>query len=236
MDFSLLGWGADGWGDQMLLGALVTLAVAVTAYALGIVIGAGLAAMRLSALAPLRWLAWAYATVVRGIPELLVIYLVFFGGGTALRAIASGMFGYEGYIDLPIFVTGMICLAVSAGAYSSEVIRGAVLVVPKGQIEAAIAIGMSRSQRFWRVLVPQVARYALPGLGNVWQFTLKDTSLISVIGLVEIMRQAAIAAGSTKEPLTFYVVAALPYLRLTSLSNRGFLRAESWANRGVRRA
>lgn len=220
----------------MARGAVITLLVAVAAYALGIVIGAGLAAMKLSGLAPLRWLAEAYTTVIRGIPELLVIYLVFFGGGTALRAIASGMFGYEGYIDLPIFATGVICLAVSAGAYSAEVIRGAVLVVPRGQIEAAIAIGMSKGQRFWRILVPQVARFALPGLGNVWQFTLKDTSLISVIGLVEIMRQAAIAAGSTKEPFTFYLVAALLYLGLTSLSNRGFDRAEAWANKGVRRA
>lgn len=236
MDLTLLAWGDAGWGDQMAMGAVITILVAIAAYGLGIVIGTGLAVMKLSAVAPLRWLAELYTTVIRGIPELLVIYLVFFGGGTALRAIASGMFGYEGYIDLPIFLTGTICLAVSAGAYSAEVIRGAVLVVPKGQIEAAIAVGMSRSQRFWRILVPQVARFALPGLGNVWQFTLKDTSLISVIGLVEIMRQAAIAAGSTKEPFTFYLVAAILYLGLTSLSNRGFNKAESWANKGVRRA
>jgi len=235
LDFTLLAWGDAGWGDQMARGAVVTLLVAVAAYALGIVIGTGLALMKLSGLPPLRWLAEGYTTVIRGIPELLVIYLVFFGGGTALRAIASGMFGYEGYIDLPIFLTGTICLAVSAGAYSAEVIRGAVLVVPRGQTEAAIAIGMSKGQRFWRILVPQVARHALPGLGNVWQFTLKDTSLISVIGLVEIMRQAAIAAGSTKQPFTFYLVAAVLYLGLTSLSNRGFDRAEAWANKGVRR-
>lgn len=236
MDLTLLAWGDAGWGDQMARGAVVTLAVAVAAYALGIVIGTGLAAMKLSAIPPLRWIANVYTTVIRGIPELLVIYLVFFGGGAALRAIASGMFGYEGYIDLPIFLTGTICIGASAGAYATEVIRGAVQSVPKGQIEAGIAIGMSKTQRFWRIMVPQVARFALPGLGNVWQFTLKDTSLISVIGLVEIMRQAAIAAGSTREPFTFYLVAAILYLGLTSLSNRGFNRAETWANRGVRRA
>lgn len=236
MDLSLLAWGDAGWGDQMAFGALVTLLVAVAAYALGIVLGSLLAAMKLSGVPPLRWLAAVYTTVVRGIPELLVIYLVFFGGGTALRAIASGMFGYEGYIELPIFATGTICLGVSAGAYAAEVIRGAVQVVPKGQLEAAVAIGMSRGQRFRRILVPQVARFALPGLGNVWQFTLKDTSLISVIGLVEIMRQAAVAAGSTKEPFTFYMVAAVLYLGLTSVSNRGFDAAERWANKGVRRA
>lgn len=236
MDLSLLAWGDAGWGDQMARGAAMTLLVAVAAYALGVLIGAGLAAMKLAPLAPLRWLAELYTTVIRGVPELLVIYLVFFGGGTALRAIASGMFGYDGYLELPIFVTGVVCLAVSAGAYSAEIIRGAVQVVPKGQLEAAVAVGMSRGQRLRRILVPQVARHALPGLGNVWQLTLKDTSLISVIGLVEIMRQAAVAAGSTKEPFTFYLVAAVLYLGLTSVSNRGFDAAERWANRGVRRA
>ena len=137
-----------------------------------------------------------------------------------------------GYISTS--VTGMVCIGFSAGAYNTEVIRGAVLAVPSGQIEAAKAIGMSTAQRFWRVLLPQVARYALPGLGNVWQLTLKETSLISVIGLVEIMRQAAVASGSTKEPFTFYLVAALLYLGLTSISNRGFNRAGAWASRGVR--
>ena len=236
MNFSLLTWGPDGWLDQMVMGAAMTIGVALAAYALGILIGSGLAAMKLSRSLVLKGIAEVYTTIIRGIPELLVIYLVFFGGGAALRTIASGMFGYEGYIDPPLFITGMVCIGVSAGAYSSEVIRGAVQAVPKGQIEAAIAIGMTKSQRFWRVLVPQVARFALPGLGNVWQFTLKDTSLISVIGLVEIMRQAAIAAGSTREPFTFYLVAALLYLGLTSFSNRGFDWAETWANKGVRRA
>ncbi len=236
MNVSLLTWGPDGWLDQMVMGAAMTIAVALAAYALGILIGSGLAAMKLSRSLILKGIAEIYTTVVRGIPELLVIYLVFFGGGVALRTIASGMFGYEGYVDPPLFVTGMVCIGVSAGAYSAEVIRGAVQAVPRGQLEAGVAIGMTGAQRFWRILVPQVARFALPGLGNVWQFTLKDTSLISVIGLVEIMRQAAIAAGSTREPFTFYLVAALLYLGLTSFSNRGFNWAETWANKGVRRA
>ncbi|MDP6344418.1 MAG: ABC transporter permease subunit, partial [Alphaproteobacteria bacterium] len=164
----------------------------------------------------------------------LVIYLVFFGGGALLRTIAKGVFGYGEFIDLPIFITGMICIGLSAGAYSTEVIRGAVLAVPRGQIEAARAVGMGKVLRFRRILVPQVARYALPGLGNVWQLTLKETSLISVIGLVEVMRQATVGAGSTKEPFTFYITAFVLYLGLASISNRGFLRAETWANRGVR--
>ena len=219
----------------MARGALMTMAVAVCSYLLGVLIGSFFAALKLSRFLVLRVIADAYTTIVRGVPELLIIYLVFFGGGTLLRTVASGIFGYEGYIDPPLFVTGMVCIGVSAGAYNTEVIRGAVLAVPVGQLEAAKAVGMSTMQRFWRVLFPQVARYALPGLGNVWQLTLKETSLISVIGLVEIMRQAAVASGSTKQPFTFYLVAAVLYLGLTSISNRGFNRAEIWAARGVRR-
>lgn len=234
MDFSLLVLGDDGWGDEMLRGALMTMAVATCSYLLGVVIGVFFASLKVSQYLVLRYAADIYTTVVRGIPELLVIYLVFFGGGRLLRSIASGVFGYDGYIDLPLFVTGVLCIGLSAGAYSTEVIRGAVLAVPVGQIEAAKAIGMSKAKRFWRILVPQVSRYALPGLGNVWQLTLKETSLISVIGLVEIMRYAGVASGSTKEPFTFYLVAGLLYLGLTSISNRGFLRAEVWASKGVR--
>jgi len=234
MDFSLLVFGDDGWGDEMLRGAVMTMAVAVCSYLLGVVIGILFASLKLSQFVVLRYIADFYTTVIRGIPELLVIYLVFFGGGGLLRSVASGLFGYDGYIDPPLFVTGMLCIGLSAGAYNTEVIRGAVLAVPAGQIEAAKAIGMSKAKRFWRILVPQVSRFALPGLGNVWQLTLKETSLISVIGLVEIMRSAAVASGSTKEPFTFYLVAALLYLGLTSISNRGFMRAELWANKGVR--
>jgi octopine/nopaline transport system permease protein len=234
MDFSLLTFGDGGWADEMLRGALMTMAVAVCSYLFGIIVGVLFASLKLSQFVVLRYVADVYTTVVRGIPELLVIYLVFFGGGALLRSIASGIFGYDGYIDPPLFVTGMVCIGLSAGAYITEVIRGAVLAVPKGQIEAAKAVGMSTGKRFWRILVPQVARYALPGLGNVWQLTLKETSLISVIGLVEIMRSAAVASGSTKEPFTFYLLAGILYLGLTSISNRGFLRAEAWASKGVR--
>jgi len=236
MDLSLLSYGDQGWGDEMIWGAVMTLVVAVSSFLVGIILAVGFAAMKLSNYKSLKLIADIYTTVLRGIPELLVIYLVFFGGGTLLRMVASGVFGYDGYVDLPIFVTGVICIGVSSGAYSTEVIRGAVLTVPKGQIEAARAIGMGKATRFWRILVPQVARFALPGLGNTWQLTLKDTSLISVIGLVEIMRQAAVGAGSTKEPFTFYITAFVLYLALTSITNRGFLRAEIWAARGVRKS
>jgi len=231
----LLSFGDAGWGDEMLRGALMTLAVSLASMALGLALGALGAAAKLSALAPARWAAEGYTTIVRGVPELLVIYLLFFGGNGAVMFIA-GIFGYGGYIELDAFTIGTFAVGVVSGAYSTEVIRGAVLAVPRGQIEAAQAIGMGRFLLFRRIMLPQVARFALPGLGNVWQLTLKDTSLISVTGLVEIMRQAHVAAGSTRQPFTFYLVAAGLYLLLTSFSNYGFQRAEGWASRGVRQA
>jgi len=219
----------------MARATLMTVAVSLSSMALGLLIGALGAAAKLSAVAPVRWLAEGYTTVARGVPELLVIYLLFFGGSQAAMFVAS-VFGYDGYIEINAFTIGTVAVGIISGAYSTEVIRGAVLAVPSGQIEAAKAIGMHRWLMFRRIMLPQVARFALPGLGNVWQLTLKDTALISVTGLVEIMRQAHVAAGSTREPFTFYVVAALLYLLLTTFSNYGFQRAESWAGRGVRRA
>jgi len=232
---SLLAWGDTGWGDEMVRGAGMTLLVAVISFALGIVLGAGGAAVKLSRVPLVPLLGDVYTTLVRGVPDLITIYIIFFGGGQAAMAVAR-LFGYTQYIEFNALTTGVLALGFISGAYSTEVIRGAVLAVPKGQIEAAKAAGMSRWTLFRRVLVPQVARYALPGLGNVWQLTLKDTSLISVVGLVEIMRQAFVASGSTKEPFTFFVTAALLYMVLTSLSNKVFDGAEVWANRGVRRA
>ena len=236
MELGYLGWGSAGWGDEFARGAAMTLAVAVCAFLLCLVFGSIFAAFKLSKHRALRLIGDVYTTVLRGIPELLVIYLVFFGGGQLMQTIAYGLFGYDGYVDLPVFVVGVFCIGLSAGAYSTEIIRGAVLAVPKGQLEAAEAVGMSPVMKFWRVLAPQTARYALPGLGNIWQYALKDTSLISVVALVEIMRTAALGSGSTREPFTFYITAFLIFLGLAILTQQAFVYAERWANRGVRRA
>ncbi len=234
MDLSLLAWGDAGWGDEFARGAVMTMIIATCAFSLGIIIGSCFAAAKLSQYRALRILGDVYTTVVRGIPELLIIYLVFFGGGAFLAFIANALFGYDGYIDLPILAVGIVCIAATAGAYSTEVIRGAILAIPKGEIEAATAIGMGRWSKLRRILIPQAARFALPGLANVWQTSIKETSLISVVGLVEIMRTAGLAAGSTKEPFTFYLMAFVTFLALASLSNRFFVEGEKWANRGVR--
>jgi octopine/nopaline transport system permease protein len=235
MDLSLLGWGDAGWGDEFLRGMGMTIAVAICAFLLSIVFGTLFAAAKLSRFRALKIVGDIYTTVLRGVPELLVIYLVFFGGGSLLRSIGKLLFGFEGYIDLPIFITGVFCIGVSAGAYATEVIRGAVLAIQKGDIDAAHAIGMTTVVRLRRILIPQAARFALPGLGNVWQFSLKETALISIVSLVEIMRTAALGTASTKEPFTFYITAFFLFLFLCSISSRGFHKAEIWAERGVRR-
>lgn len=231
----LLSFGPNGWGGQLLMGTAMTVAVAVSAFAFGIVVGSLGASAKLSHSLALNVLADVYTTIVRGIPELLVIYLLFFGGSGVATSIAAA-FGYDGRVDLNAFTIGVLAVGLISGAYSTEVIRGAVQSVPFGQIEAARACGMSRWLILRRVLVPQTLRFALPGLGNVWQLTLKDTALISVTALAEIMRVAHIAAGSTRQSFLFYSVAALLYLALTSVSTTAFQRAERYASRGARRA
>ncbi len=233
--FELLSFGPNGWGGQLLGGTAMTVAVSVSAFALGLVFGALGASAKLSRSLALTGIAEVYTTVVRGVPELLVIYLLFFGGSGMVMAVAR-VFGYDGYIELNSFSIGVLAVGLISGAYSTEVIRGAVQAVPHGQIEAARACGMSRWLILRRILVPQTLRYALPGLGNVWQLTLKDTALISVTALAEIMRVAHVAAGSTRQPFLFYTTAAVLYLLLTSVSTMVFERAERYANRGVRRA
>jgi len=235
VDLELLILGDKGWGDEMLRAASVTLLLSLTAMSIGLFISIFGTLSKLSDKFYVRVIADVYTTIVRGIPELLVIYLLFFGGSNAVMGMAK-LFGYHGYIELNAFIIGSVAVGAISGAYSTEVMRGAFLAVPRGQIDAAKSVGMSKLVLFRRVLIPQVLRYALPGLGNVWQLTLKDTSLVMVTGLVEIMRQAHVASGSTYSPFTFYVTAALLYLILTTASNRIFYSAENWANKGVRRA
>jgi octopine/nopaline transport system permease protein len=231
----LLSFGASGWGDEMAWATLMTLTVSLCAFSLALVIGTICAAGKLSRHKPLRILLDIYTTLGRGIPELLIIYLLFFGGSNAVMYL-SRLFGYHGYIEINAFTAGVIAIALINGAYQTEVFRGAVLAIPKGQIEAALSIGMSDWLLFRRVLVPQVLRLALPGLGNCWLSALKETALVSVTGLVEIMRQAYVASGSSQKPFIFYSLAACLFLLLTSVSGFGFRRAEQWAGRGVRSA
>ena len=159
------------------------------------------------------------------------MYLFFFGGTGAVMYVAS-IFGYNEYIEINAFITGAFAIGIISGAYSTEVFRGAIQSIDKGQIEAANVLGLNKFGKFFKIILPQTLRLAIPNLSNVWQITLKDTSLISVTGLVEIMRQSYIAAGSTRDPLFFYSFAAVLYLLLTFVSMKLINRLEVKYNRG----
>ena len=227
----LLAFGDTGWGDELFRATLMTIAVSITAMLIGFSFAAIFTPLKLSKFKSLNLIANIYTTVIRGVPELLVIYLFFFGGSGAIMFVAS-MFGYNEYIEINAFVTGSFAIGIISGAYSTEVFRGAIQSIDKGQFEAAKVLGFSKFKQFYKIILPQMLRLAIPNLSNVWQITLKDTSLISVTGLVEIMRQSYIAAGSTRDPLFFYSFAAVLYLILTFVSMKLLNKLEIKYSRG----
>lgn len=231
----MFSFGDQGWGDELATGAGMTLLIALVSLAFGLLLGLLGAGAKLARSRWLRAIGEAYTTLIRGIPELLVIFLIFFGGGFLLQA-AAEVAGYDGYVEVDAFVAGVFALSLVFGAFATEVFRGAFLAVPVGQVEAARALGMPAFLTFRRILLPQVWRYALPGLGNLWLVLIKDTSLVSVIALDELARKTQIAVGVEKEPFTLYMAAALIYCAITLVSNLGQGRLERWAARGVRRA
>lgn len=216
----------QGFGPLLLSGTWVTVKLAVVSLLFGLMFGLLGAAAKLSKSAPLRAIATTYTTVIRGLPELLVVFAIYFGGSQVLMSIA-GLFGYDEYIEINPFAAGVAALSIAFGAYATEVFRMAIQSIPKGQWEAAQAFGMTPTKTFFRIILPQVWRVALPGLGNLFQVLLKDTALVSVVGLQDIIRQASTAISTTKEPFTFYLAAAVIYLVLTAIATavtQGFER------------
>jgi His/Glu/Gln/Arg/opine family amino acid ABC transporter permease subunit len=224
-----------GYGHFLIEGAQMTIIVAVLAMAITIAMGLIGALGKLSRFRWARRLADLYTTIIRGVPELVLLLLIYYGG-TVLLQHAAKLFGREKPIDINAFVAGVLVIGFIYGAYATETFRGAFQAVPKGQIEAAMACGMSRRQIFWRIRLPQVWRFAIPGLGNVWLVLLKATSLMSVIGVEELTRKADLAKAPTREPFTFFISAAFIYLVFTAISDYGRHWAEKRANVGVRRA
>jgi octopine/nopaline transport system permease protein len=231
----LVGFGEIGWGALLLSAAAMTLGVSVCGFLTGTILGSVITFMQLSRYVVLRWLADGYTTILRGVPDLLVIYLFYFGG-SAFLGYVGGLFGYQGFIGMPAFLTGTLALGVVSAAYQSEVFRGAFKSVAGGELEAASAVGMRPWPKFRRIIAPLVLRYAIPGLGNTWQLVLKESALISVTGLVELLRQSQIAAGSTRRPFEFYLTAVVLYLVITWASSNVFRHLETRTLRGTRRA
>ncbi|OQR37518.1 ABC transporter permease [Pseudomonas sp. Bc-h] len=224
----------QGFGPALAAGVLMTIQLALSALCLGLVLGLLGALAKTSPNRALQWLGGTYSTLVRGIPELLWVLLIYFGTVSSMRAIGH-LFGIPN-LSLSAFAAGVIALGLCFGAYATEVFRGAMLAIPKGHREAGLALGMSRSRIFVKLVMPQMWRIALPGLGNLFMILMKDTALVSVIGLEEVMRHAQIAVTTTKQPFTFYMVAAFLYLGMTALSMVGLAWLEKRASIGFVRS
>lgn len=223
-----------GFGPALLAGTWMTIQLALCALALGLVLGLLGALAKTSPRTPLRWLGGTYSTIVRGVPELLWVLLIYFGTTHLMRAVGE-WFGIED-LALSPFAAGVIALGLCFGAYATEVFRGALLAIPKGHKEAGLALGLGQARIFFRLILPQMWRLALPGLGNLFMILMKDTALVSVIGLEEIMRRSQIAVSVSKEPFTFFLVAAFIYLGLTVLAMTGMHFLEKRAARGFVRS
>jgi His/Glu/Gln/Arg/opine family amino acid ABC transporter permease subunit len=226
----------QGYGWVFWAGAKVTLLVGLSAVPLALALGLLGAWGKLAGNPIARSVAGVYTTIVRGVPELVLILLVYYGFTILLQRLLSLLAGGEVLVDIDPFTADTMTLGVIYGAFTTEVFRGAFQALDRGQIEAAYAAGMSRTLAFRRIMLPQVWRFALPGLGNVWLVLIKATALMSVVQLPELMRMADIAARAVRMPFTFYFGASIIYLLITMLSLQVLHRAEAWANRGIRRA
>ncbi|WP_061932327.1 ABC transporter permease [Aureimonas sp. AU22] len=231
MDYiALLAYGDTGWGDEIAHGALVTVSLALATLPFGLVLGLALALAKRGEDPALSRAADIYTTIFRGLPELLTLFLVYYGGQNLLNAatVALGL----GQWTLSSFVSGMVALGLVFAAYSSEVFLSAFRAIPHGQWEGARALGLSHRRILGLVILPQLLRISLPGLSNVWLNLLKDTALVSVIGLADIMRETGVAARVTREPFLFFGLACALYLVLTLISSVGLRRIELWTKRG----
>lgn len=215
----------NGFVLLLVWGTFVTLKVAFCSAIFGMVIG--LIGALLESL-PITWLritAASFIFVIRGLPELLILFFIYFG----LTAILSDLFQH--YVEISTFAASVAALSLISGAYSSQVFKGAFLAIDRGQIEAARALGFSRKLIFTHIEIPQAWRHAIPGLGNLWLVLLKDTAIVMLIGLTDLMGQAKTAASTTHQPFTYYLLAAIIYLLITIISQKVIRYFNTWANR-----
>lgn len=214
-----------GFGSQLLLGALATVQLALASLVVGSLFGVIGCWLQLRQNRLLRGAGYLYAALIRGIPDLLVVFAVYFGGSLTLAKLTGR------YVEIDAFAAGVFALSLSFGAYAAEIARGALLSVNAGQREAAWTLGLSRTQALWTVILPQAARTALAPFGNQSIVLLKQTSIVSIVGCDELMRKAAEASGATRQPFTMYLAVALIYLVLTGAATLLLERAERRASR-----
>lgn len=214
---NLLSFGDQGYGDALAFGALLTMQLAVVSFGIALVGGVTIALATLERHG-LRWTLWRlYASVFMSVPSLLVVFLIFYGGGDLLSALLRP-FGLAAQVRLTPFSAGVVGLGVVYSAYLAETVRAAIGNVPRGQFEAADALRLPKAVTWLRVIAPLAARLALPGLVNLWIVLLKDTALVSLVGLKDVIAQAKMAAGVTREPFLFYIVAATFFIFLNAVT------------------
>ena len=232
---ALLSFGPGGWGAALAQGALITISLALCCLPFGLTLGLLIALASRSPRRIPRAAAYVFSTVFRGLPELLTLFIVYYGFQIGLERLFAAA-GIEADVSIDPFFAAFIALSVVLAAFSSEVWLGAFKAIGKGQYEAAHALGLSRAKTFFSIVLPQLLRIALPGLANNWLTLLKDTALVSTISLVDVMRQTNLAVSQTKEPIVFYAAACAIYLFFSALSGRLFAFAERRIGRGYQRA
>ncbi|KIC31113.1 ABC transporter permease [Leisingera sp. ANG-M6] len=235
--FELLGLGASaellslsGWGGNLLRGLANSLQIAFGAFGLGLVIGLFGAYGKLYGGKVTRDLLAIYTTVIRAVPELVLILILYYVGSDIINKISEGLGG--GRVEINGVAAGIWVLGVVQGAYATEVLRGAIKAVPVGQIEAAKSYGMPAFMIMWRVTIPAMMSFAVPGLANLWLIATKDTALLAVVGFNELTLETRQAASSTRAYFTFFLAAGFLYLMVTLCSGAVFARVEKWARRG----
>jgi len=231
----LIGFGEGGWGWQFLAGTVMTVEISVCGYVVGMVLGLLGAWARLSHAKPARWLGDLYTTLVRAVPELLLIILLYYTGTTEIRKLLVAL-GAPPDIQVNAFAAAVATLGFVQGAYLTEIMRGAIQAVPRGVMEAGRSLALRPGHRFRLILFPLMIRYALPGMSNQWLAILKDSSLISVVGFSELLFTGKTAASSTKHYFLFYLFTAILFLALTLVSNLGIRQIQRRVNRGYARA
>ena len=222
----LLNFDDTGYGDELLAGVFITIRLALLSFSLALILGVVLGFVALAKNRLLQAFWRTYASVFMGVPSILIVFFLYFNAPGLLKS------AFNLRVDVTPFVAGVSALAIVYAAYVGEAVRGAVLNIPRGQWDAAHALGLRNLSMWWLVILPQIWRIALPGVTNVWMTTLKDTALVSLVGLTDLVRMADIAPAASQQPFLFYVFAGLVFVVFSGLTMAGSVRLERWAFRG----
>lgn len=222
----------QGYGVSLIQGFGLTAILGVSSLFVSMIFGILAAMAATNSKAWIRSISFFYTTIIRGVPDLVLLFLIFYGGQILLNKITD-LFGLQ-MISLNQFWAGVLTIGFIFGAFMAETFRGAILAVPKGQNEAAIACGMKKLLIFRRIILPQAMRHALPGIGNNWLVMLKTTALVSLIGLDDLVRRADNAGKALRDPFTFYLMASIGFLIFTSISIVIFKYLEKRYNTGFK--